>query len=223
MDLPPAPEVVSQRLKGVVAPAYLTLTSIIQGVALTTLVGRVEATYTRFDTTDWLLTITTFLFFLDIWHEYLMQILTYVWIPNLLDSLVPFGFLAAELFMAHFVYADMRDWLFAAAMAGVVGAAAGIVTNVQAHGFVDENREVSRVLAPHSRPRLMLIVGFVVLALCACALYDVLHLEHIRPILALAAIVAVIVFIGSTIPYWNTMLVYVQGERKPVRQQSAQE
>jgi hypothetical protein len=60
MDMKPAPEIVSQRLKSQFAPAYLTLTSIIQGVALAVLAARVEATYAQFDATDWLLTIATF-------------------------------------------------------------------------------------------------------------------------------------------------------------------
>jgi hypothetical protein len=29
----------------------------------------------------------------DIWHEYLMTVLSHVWLPGLLDSLVPFAFL----------------------------------------------------------------------------------------------------------------------------------
>lgn len=49
MDLKPAPEIISQRLKGQLTPAYLTLTSIIQGVALAFLAARVEATYAQFD------------------------------------------------------------------------------------------------------------------------------------------------------------------------------
>ncbi len=83
----PAPEMISQRLKGQFAPAYLTLTSIIQGVALSVLAARVEATYAQFDATDWLLTIATFLVFLEVWNEYLMQVLAFVWLPTLLGSL----------------------------------------------------------------------------------------------------------------------------------------
>ena len=96
----PAPEIVSQRLKSQFAPAYLTLTSIIRGVALAVLAARVEATYAQFDATDWLLTIATFLAFVTLWHKYLMQALAFVWLPTLLDSLVPFAFLASELFAA---------------------------------------------------------------------------------------------------------------------------
>ena len=82
---------VAQRLKSQFAPAYLTLASIIQGVALSTLVVRVEATNTGFNAVAWLLTITTFLVILDIWNEYLMLVQAYVWLPSLLDSIVPFA------------------------------------------------------------------------------------------------------------------------------------
>jgi hypothetical protein len=57
---------VAQRLKSQFAPAYLTLASIIQGVALTALVVRVEATYPGFNAVAWLLAVTTFLVILDI-------------------------------------------------------------------------------------------------------------------------------------------------------------
>jgi hypothetical protein len=57
MTSPPAPERVAQRLKEQFAPAYLTLTSIIQGVALTALVVRVEALYPQFGAVDWVLAV----------------------------------------------------------------------------------------------------------------------------------------------------------------------
>ena len=115
---------VTQRLKSQFAPAYLTLASIIQGVALSTLVARVEATNTDFNVVAWLLTITTFLVILDIRNEYLMMVQAYVWLPSLLDSIVPFAFVAAELFLVHFVYGNVRGWLLAYAACYLVGIAA---------------------------------------------------------------------------------------------------
>lgn len=50
----------------------------IQGVLISALVVRVEATYTHFETADWLLTAVTLLAFLLIWHEYLMQALAFI-------------------------------------------------------------------------------------------------------------------------------------------------
>jgi uncharacterized membrane protein YcjF (UPF0283 family) len=64
-----SPASVASRLKDQFAPAYLTLTSIIQGVALSTLVIRIEATSERFDAADWLLAAATLVAFLVVWHE----------------------------------------------------------------------------------------------------------------------------------------------------------
>jgi hypothetical protein len=50
MDSLPGSTSVGERLKAQYAPAYLKLTSIIQGAAITTLVARVEATSTAYTT-----------------------------------------------------------------------------------------------------------------------------------------------------------------------------
>jgi hypothetical protein len=57
-----------------------------------------------------------------------MQVLTFVWVPTLLDSLVPFAFLACELFMAHFVFNNLRSWLLTLGLMFVAGGAAQILT-----------------------------------------------------------------------------------------------
>jgi hypothetical protein len=211
MDMKPAPETISQRLRGQLAPAYLTLTSIIQGVAFSFLAVRVEATYAQFNATDWLLTIATFVGFLTLWNEYLMQVLVFVWVPTLVDSLVPFAFLASELFTAHFVYNDLRNWLLALGLTFVVGTVAQIVTSMQARTLPEENRDVARALTPLGRVRAVLGTVILVFCLAAWALYDVLRLGQVQIVVALAALVAIIVFLGSSVPYWNRVLAYAQG------------
>jgi hypothetical protein len=208
----PAPEIISQRLKGQLAPAYLTLTSIIQGVALAFLAARVESTYAQFDATNWLLTITTFVSFLILWNEYLMQILMFVWVPTLVDSLVPFAFLASELFTAHFVYHGLRNWLLSLGLTFIVGTVASIVTTMQVRTLPEENRDVARALTPLNWVRLGLVTVILVLCLAAWALYDVLQLEQVQIVVALVALVAIIVFLGSSVPYWNRVLAYARGE-----------
>ena len=114
MESKTTPEQVSQRLKDQFTPAYLTLTSIIQGVALSALVVRVDSSYPQFTATDWLLAIATFIAILAVWNEYVMLVLAFVWVPNLLDSAIPFAFLAGELFAIHFAYHEIlvsRDQL----------------------------------------------------------------------------------------------------------------
>jgi hypothetical protein len=208
-----APGQVVQRLKSQFAPAYLTLASIIQGVALSTLVTRVEATYTGFDAVAWLLTVTTFLVILDIWHEYLMMVLAYVWLPSLLDSLVPFAFLAAELFLAHFVTGNMRGWLLAYAGCTLVGIAAWFLQNAQVRRRRDENQIVHEVLAAQDRLRGILVVILTVLSLLTWALYDALQIGKVQLVVALVAFVGSVILISSSIPLWNRFLKYATGTR----------
>lgn len=213
MESDPTSEAVATRLKGQFAPAYLTLTSIIQGVAISTLVARIEATSSRFDAADWLLATATFLAFLLVWHEYLMQALAYVWMPTLLDSLVPFAFLVAELFAAHFVYGNQRAWLLAVGVAFAVGIVAWGTTALQTRGSADENRGVLHAVGSMLQVRLAFLVALAVLYLGAWTLYDVLRLGQVQLAVALVALLGIGVAVASTVPYWNRVLAYARGKR----------
>jgi hypothetical protein len=172
----------------------------------------VEATYTQFGATDWLLTIATFLAFVTLWHEYLMQALAFVWIPTLLDALVPFAFLAGELFMAHLVYHGLRGWLLAFGLTFVVGGASVLLLLRQTRQLGEENRDLVGALRPHRRMRAALSAVTIVASLGGWALYDVLRLGQATAAVALLAAVLILVFLGSTVPYWNRVLAYTRGE-----------
>ncbi len=199
------------RLKSQYAPAFLTLTSIIQGVAFTTLVGRVEATSAQFSAADWLFSAATFVGFVVIWHEYLMQSLAFVWIPTLTDSLVPFAFLAAELFMAHFVYGDHRTWLLATACAWAVGLAVWATNFSGARISSDENRDLLTVVATSLRPRFILNIALFVVYLIAWAGYDLFHLGDAALATGIAALLLHGFFLFNSSPYWNRVLAYARG------------
>jgi hypothetical protein len=203
---------VAQRLKSQFAPAYLTLASIIQGVALSTLVVRVEASYAGFDAVSWLLTAATFLVIVDIWHEYLMMVLAYVWLPTLLDSLTPFAFVVAELFLVHFASGNLRGWLLAYAGCYLVGVVAWILQNSQARLLASENRLTKDVLAAQDRLRGGLGVALGGLSLALWALYDVLHLRHAQVAIAILALITTIAFLVSSVPGWNHLLAHARRE-----------
>ncbi len=221
MNLLPASAPVGERLKAQYAPAYLTLTSIIQGAAITTLVARVEATSTAYSTASWLLVAATFLSFVLIWHEYLMQALAYVWMPSLVDSLVPFAFLAVELFVAHFVYGNLRAWLLAVSIAYAIGVVASRATLVQARGQSGDNQGVLRAVGSVLPARLALTAGLAVLSFAAWALYDVLRLGQQPLAVALVALIGVAAVLASTVPYWNRVLAYARSERTGAVAESA--
>ena len=76
---------------------------------------------------------------MDIWHEYLMTVLSGVGLPGLLDSLVPFAFLVAELLMVHLVGQDLRGWLLGYGLVALLGVAAWAQRNLWIHQFADED------------------------------------------------------------------------------------
>jgi hypothetical protein len=206
------PEALAARFKGQIATAYLTLSSIIQGVLISALVVRVEGAYTSFGAADWLLGAATLLAFLLIWHEYLMQALAFVWLPTLLDSLIPFTFLVVGLFLAHFVYGNQRAWLLAAAARFAVGIAAWGTSHISSRAHAEENIAVVGVLAQLSMARLALTVFPAAVFLAAWALYDVLGLGQIPVPVAAGALILIASRIAVTVPYWNRVLAHVRGE-----------
>lgn len=214
MDLAPAPNALAKRLKDQFAPAYLTLASIIQGVAISALVMRVEATYERFALADWLLAAATLGAFFLVWYEYLMQALAYVWMPTLLDSLIPFAFLVAELFMAHFVYGNQRAWLLATGIGFAVGIAAWGTVRMQARTQAEENRGVLGAVGALARGRLALTVVPVAFCFLAWAVYDVLGLGNVPIVVALVALAGIAAAVGGTVPYWKGVLAYARGEQQ---------
>src|SRR5262249_52117688 len=206
------PESVATRLREQFAPSYLTLTSIIQGVALSTLVIRVEGTFEHFDAADWLLAAATLLAFLLVWHEYLMQALAFVWMPTLLDSLVPFAFLVTELFLAHLVYGNQRVWLLAAALAFAVGILAYAVRRSQTYRNSRDNAGVVHAIRDYAALRFVLTVAPLFLFLAMWALSDLLGLGRARIAIAALAFVLVVAVIAGTVPYWQRVLAYARTE-----------
>ncbi len=210
-------EQLSGRLKSQFAPAYLTLTSIIQGVALATLASRVEDNYLKFSVADWLLAVATFIAYLTVWHEYLMQALAFIWVPTLLDSAVPFAFLACELFLAHFIFQGLRTWLLVFALTFIVGIVARGVTVSQSVKLVEENREVTRATAYHGRIRIILSSGIIILTLAGWAFYNALHLWQMQTAVALVALVMIVGYLGSSVPYWNKAIRSTRAAHQPRR------
>jgi hypothetical protein len=196
----------------VFASAYLTLTSIIQGVALAALVQRVESSYTSFGTASWIMTATTFLGILVIWQEYLTTVMGYVWVPTLLDSVVPFAFVAGEVFMAHFVANDLRNWLLAAGATFLVGVAAWLVTLSQIASGRGQRRGLARTLPLWQRLRGALSGAIGLIGIAGWALYNALGLWRIQVSVAIGMLCLLVGFMAASIPAWNRLAAQSPGD-----------
>lgn len=150
---------------------------------------------------------------LNIWHEYLMTVLSHVWKPGLLDSLVPFAFLVTELLMVHFVGEDLRGWLLGYGLVALVGVAAWVQRNLRIRQFADEDRDLPLALATGHWYRGALAVAVTAFGLLGWLLYDPLGLASAHLAVATAGLVGVVVIIASSVPNWNQILRYARGER----------
>lgn len=212
MDTPPGPERLSRRLREQFAPAYLAISGLVQVLVLDALIGRVDAHYAGFGAVGWLVAVATFLVCVDIWHEYLMTVLSHVWLPALADSLVPFAFLASELLMVHFVGRDLRGWLLGYGLVALVGVAAWVQRNVRIRQFAESDRDLPLSLATGHRYRGALAVAVSLFGLLGWLLYEPARLNKVPVVVAAAGLVGVAMIIASSVPMWNQILRYARGE-----------
>jgi predicted MFS family arabinose efflux permease len=141
-----------------------------------------------------------------------MTVLSHVWLPGLLDSLVPFAFLVSELLMVHFVGEDLRGWLLGYGLVALVGVAAWAQRNLRIRQFADEERDVPLALAARHWYRGALAVAVTAFGLLGWLLYDALGLESAQLAVAVAGLAGVVVIIASSDPMWNEILRYARGE-----------
>jgi hypothetical protein len=105
---------------------YLTLVSIIQGVALGFLAesiaaGRHDLTAERAGRI-----VTMFLVIVVVWQEYMVGAVMFAWTPGILDSLVPFSLGLGEGLMVAAIDDDITSFLLYYACVGAVSFAAGV-------------------------------------------------------------------------------------------------
>jgi hypothetical protein len=212
METPPGPERVSRRLREQFAPAYLAISGLVQVLVLDALITKVEGDYPEYGAVEWLVAVATFLVCVDIWHEYLMTVLSHVWLPGLLDSLVPFAFLVTELLMVHFVGEDLRGWLLGYGLVALMGVAAWAQRNIRFRQFAEEERDLPLALMTRQWYRGALAVAVTAFGLLGWLLYDALGLASARLAVAIAGLVGVVAIIASSVPMWNQILRYARGE-----------
>lgn len=165
----------SERVSGAFSSAYLTLISIIQGAAFAYLAGFGVANYSHFKTPiAWILVCTSFVIIVLGWNEYLMGALAFVWIPTLLDAVIPFGLGVIEVLLITAIADDPQTWLAFLtlfALAGVI-AYANLYGSANAPRYKQENAAAFSALG---RWPLITIVWSVVSVFAFCALFLTAH------------------------------------------------
>jgi hypothetical protein len=151
------------KLKDSLSPVYLTLLSVIQGVALADLALVVGANYQQFTLIQWLLVLFNFGVLIGIWNHYMMYNKLWDWIPDLRDACIPFVVGVLELVLNHTITLSLRAWLFTFALLYMMGALAICYVRWRA----GKEAENARLLSLFRRQHLL----FGISALGAGALY----------------------------------------------------
>ena len=118
---PPRHEIIRRRLKQSYGPTYLTVLSMIQGVALGDLASVVASGHQHFTLVQWALTLNTFGVLIIVWNVFNVQSALWIWIPDVRDGAVPFVVGALELYLNQAITMSQSTWLFALALIGITG------------------------------------------------------------------------------------------------------
>ena len=160
----PHHRVLHYRLKDSFAPTYLTVLSVIQGVALADLASVVVAGYQQFTIVQWLLVVFTFVVLIIIWNQYAMQSSAVYWVPDFRDAAFPFLFGALELLLNHTIRLSVSAWLVVLAVIMSLGVLASWYSEVRAKEE-DENAQLMSLLNRGLRLGMLYTLGISLLFL----------------------------------------------------------
>lgn len=188
---------------------YLTLTSIIQGVALAYLIVVVDEELAQLGTAQWLFVVAAFLTIVSAWHEYMTAVTIFVWVPRFWDALIPFLVGASELMLIRSLRRPGGlEWSFLAlGIAALAALLAFLNMYRSAAAEEDLNRDLLARLNPYRRVTLgFLIAASVLLFLFAAAEVTTGASTTLDVVLSATALGLVLVFVARGYFYWNRVV-----------------
>ena len=219
LESQPHYRVIHHKLKDSLSPVYLTLLSVIQGVALADLALVVAANYQQFTLIHWLLVLFNFGVLIGIWNHYMMNNKLWDWIPDLRDAYIPFVVGALELIFNHTISLSLSTWLFTFALLYIMGALAMWHARWRA-GKEAENARLLGLLRRQHRLFILSSLGASALFLLLAMVSRVESLEvsngvqevHELLVLGIVFLVAGSLsgFLLLTIEYWRTVVTYAR-------------
>jgi hypothetical protein len=208
-DAGPRPEVdpavaeVTKRAGESFRDVYLTLVSIIQGVALGYLVQVVGGLHHHVGVDAAGRIVAVFVLIAAVWQEYMIGSTMFAWIPGVIDVITPFLLGLSEGLMIAAIEGSARSFLLLTACTFVIGYIAEVNYSVKAHAssfqLADNARHVISI-HPRSGPALALLGVAVAFGLWGCAL--ILPTSAVTFVVWLSAVPAV-VFLASAYPRWT--------------------
>jgi hypothetical protein len=195
---------------------YLTVLSIVQGVALTSLAVVVADGHSQFTPVQWALVVLTFLILIIVWNHVTTDAMTWTWIPDFRDSAIPFLLGAFELYQAFAIVAGLGPWLFGMAAGATLAVLEFFHVGRQVR-LVVSNAEMLRLFRRRSLSDLLQgIVGigaFLALGAASVAIGDAWAVLPWIAVLITALWLGV--YVLRTTLYWRALVALARSDRLP--------
>jgi hypothetical protein len=229
MHSTPAPEpdhlLLHNKLKESFGPIYLTVLSVIQGVALADLASVVQASYQEFTFVHWLLTAIDFVMFIIIWNAYTIQSAIWTWIPDLRDAIIPFLFGALELFLNHAITLTLTAWLTALTLLSGMGMLANLHSIRRSKEESDNARLLSLFGRLPLRFEMFYLLGLIIMFLLFGAISQIGNLDpgsDLQTGRGISVLVIVLLVAAGLVIYmllniwnWRQVVAYARTGRMP--------
>lgn len=203
----------NERLLDLFPALYLTMASIIQGVAFSYLVGVV---HDHLGQLTWVLavqSVAAVILIVAVWNLYAFGAFALIWHPTVFDGLIPFVYGAAEVLLCLSIDEDMARWLAFALMATFMG----FITLVYFYRQGPRNSRNSGVFAVVMQGRrvnfLPLVSAFILAVLWA--LTETGSVSGSSPVAPVVVLVIFTGFLGNIGFHWRRFVRYLRGETVP--------
>jgi hypothetical protein len=210
-----------QRLKQSAGTSSLTLLSIVQGVALADLASVVANQYQHFHLIQWILLLANFMCLIASWNQIVMDTVTWVNLPNMTRSFIPFILGAIELFLNHTFVHNPQAWLIGAAALVFLSSLGIEFVNRAVAGHEENAHLLSHLQSIRKEGQRLSLTGSLLFLLLAAAstlggfarIDDLLHHPGIALLGAgVLTIVYEASFLTRHLVYWRIITDYAQGK-----------
>lgn len=193
--------------KGSHSSTYLTLMSIVQGVTFSFLIFYIISYFERFDFYCRLFSFIALVIISLTWNEYVMGVITFVWIPDLIDAFIPFLLGACEIFIIRsicetklrFISLSVFSFISLIAFSNMCFKAKKEKGNIEIYNTLKNHIKFSWIIL-----------------ICASVLYLIFWLflvifeecSYLPDIFIWIAILIIVVYVIRTFAYWNAFIRY---------------
>lgn len=208
--MPTNKRVLYKRLISLHESSYLSLLSIVQGVATAFLASQIPPDLCLnikniMQNIDRIILFsTTFCLIIFVWNEYVMGVATLKWIPTLQDAAIPFGLCIAEIILAKTLKEPVY-WFFGASLFNFIGFLAFWNMYKRAKQYPKNNVMLNKLGRWKATSQYFCLVSAVIFF---SRFFVLKYYPRLEMVFFVIAMLYIVLFVYRTHVYWNIVMAY---------------